>query len=194
VTAPTVDTWAVVARAQGGDPDAVAELYRQYHDTVFRYVQFRVPNRATAEDVAQDTWVKALRNIGTISYQGVDFAAWLVTIARNLVNDHFKAARHRYTSARTLDDLVAERFDPVAADDPEAETVHAIQTRAAALLVGPLLRELTPDQQAVIRLRFFDGLSTNEAAAVMGKQVGAVKAAQTRACASLRRQLAEVSA
>lgn len=192
MTAPTLapDSWQLVTRAQAGDTDAFAALYREHHDRVLRFIDHRVGSRHLAEDLAQDVWVRVLGRIGAVEYQGKDIAAWLMTIARNIATDHFKAARHRYTSVRTLDDLMVAREEPAADDDPEAETAAAIEARAAARLVGPLLAELTPEQQRVVQLRFYDGLSTVETAAAMGKNVGAVKAAQTRACASLRRALA----
>jgi RNA polymerase sigma-70 factor (ECF subfamily) len=189
VTAPTVDSWAVVTRAQSGDADAFADIYRTHNPGIVRFIDYRVGSRSVAEDLAQDVWVKALRNIGTVEYQGRDIGSWLTTIARNLVADYFKSARFRTASRKTIDDLIAERYEPVADDDPEAETAAAIQCRAAELLIGSLLDELTSDQRRVLHLRFWDELSTVETAAVMGKAVGAVKASQSRGCASLRRAL-----
>lgn len=190
MTAPTLDdTWTLVARAQAGDTDAFAAIYRAHNPGVVRFIDYRVGSRHVAEDIAQDVWVRALTRIGTVQDQGKEISSWLITIARNLVADYFKSARVRTTSRRTIDDLIAERFEPVAADDPEAETAEAIEARAAQLLVGALLEELTPDQRQVIRLRFFEEMTAAEAAVVMGKDTGAVKAAQFRACSALRRRL-----
>ena len=81
----------LVRQAQEGSADAFGELYRIYCDTVFRYIYYRVSTRALAEDLTSETFVRALRRITTFSWQGRDFGAWLVTIARNLVADHFKS-------------------------------------------------------------------------------------------------------
>lgn len=185
------DSWQLVTRAQSGDPDAFAELFRIHNPGVVRFIDYRVGSRTVAEDLAQDVWVKALSRIGTVEYQGRDIGSWLITIARNLVADYFKSARVRTTSRRTIDDLIAERFEPVAADDPESETADAIEARAAQLLVSGLLAELTPDQRRVIEMRFYREMKAVDVAAVMGKDVGAVKASQSRACAALRRALEE---
>ena len=86
---------ALVERAQDGDGEAFGQLYDHYADTVYRYIYYRVGGKATAEDLTSETFLRALRRIGTFTYQGRDFGAWLVTIARNLVADHFKSSRFR---------------------------------------------------------------------------------------------------
>ena len=97
-----VEIWELVTRAQAGDGEAFGQLYDRYVDTVYRFIYFRVNDRALAEDFTSETFLRALRRIGTISYQGRDIGAWFVTIARNIVLDHMKSARHRleYTTAR----------------------------------------------------------------------------------------------
>ncbi len=189
-----VDSWQLVTRAQAGDMDAFADIYRNHQDTVYRFVRFRLGvDSDTAADLTQDTFCRALRSIGTLTWQGKDVVAWLLTIARNLTADYYKSARFRGMSNRTIDDLITDRSEPVADDDPAAEVAAAIEARTAQLLVGALLPELTEDQQRVIRLRFFDELPTPKVAEVMGKQVGAVKAAQYRACTAMRQALVGAS-
>lgn len=95
----------LVERAQAGEADAFGRLYDQYSDTVYRYIYYRVGGKATAEDLTSETFLRALRRIGTFTWQGRDFGAWLVTIARNLVADHFKSSRFRLevTTGEMLD-------------------------------------------------------------------------------------------
>src|SRR3954466_6076696 len=97
-TAPVatgVDVWALVRRAQAGDADAFGELYDHYVTLVHRYAYHRVGDRALAEDVTSETFVRALRRIDSLSFQGRDVGAWLVTIARNIILDHVKSSRYR---------------------------------------------------------------------------------------------------
>jgi RNA polymerase sigma-70 factor (ECF subfamily) len=190
VTAPTVDTWAVVARAQSGDMDAFADIYRAHHLRVFRFVQHRIPNRATAEDIASETFVRALRGIGSVTWQGKDIGAWLMTLARNLIADHFKSARVRLSTP--VEDM--HTWDLPAVDDPEREVVSEMQRAAAERLITEAMANLTLAQKQVIELRFFQDLDTNEAARVAGMDLGTSKSLQYRALQSLRRQLAAVSA
>jgi len=164
-------TWEVVASAQAGDADAFGLLYDRYVDMVFRYVLFRVNDRSLAEDLTSETFLRALRRITSITYQGKDVGAWFVTIARNLILDHVKSSRHR------LEFSTAEILDSDSADDPESEVV-------AASVVAELIdcvRQLGADQRDCIVLRFLQGLSVAETAAVMGRNEGAVKALQHRA-------------
>src|SRR5699024_3674402 len=89
------EAWNLVHAAQAGDSAAFGQLYDRYVDTVFRYVLFRMSDRDLAEDVTSETFLRALRRISTVSYQGRDVGAWFITIARNLVFDHVKSSRFR---------------------------------------------------------------------------------------------------
>lgn len=176
------DVWAIVTRAQEGDPDAFGQLYDRYVDTVFRYVHFRAGTHSQAEDLTQETFVRALRRIGSVSWQGRDFGAWLITIARNLIADHYKSARFRL-EIPTADMLDADRAE----EGPENDVLDAM---SSATLIDAV-RELNPDQQECIVLRFLQGFSVTETAQAMGKNEGAVKALQYRAVRTLARLLPE---
>jgi len=70
-------------------------LYDHYHVSVYRFVYYRVGSVQLAEDLTGDTFFRALRSMNGFRWQGRDFGAWLMTIARNLTTDHFKAGRTR---------------------------------------------------------------------------------------------------
>lgn len=170
----------LVERAQAGEAEAFGRLYDQYADTVYRYIYYRVGGRATAEDLTSETFLRALRRIGTFTWQGRDFGAWLVTIARNLVADHFKSSRFRLevTTGEMLDANEVER-------SPEDSVLESLSN--AALLQA--VRKLNPQQQECVTLRFLQGLSVAETARVMGKNEGAIKTLQYRAVRTLARLL-----
>jgi RNA polymerase sigma-70 factor, ECF subfamily len=170
----------LVERAQGGEAEAFGLLYDQYSDTVYRYIYYRVGGRATAEDLTSETFLRALRRIGTFTWQGRDFGAWLVTIARNLVADHFKSSRFRLevTTGEMLDANEVER-------SPEESVLESLSN--AALLDA--VRKLNPQQQECVTLRFLQGLSVAETARIMGKNEGAIKTLQYRAVRTLARLL-----
>ncbi|CAM5686253.1 Sigma-70 family RNA polymerase sigma factor OS=Streptomyces alboniger OX=132473 GN=CP975_20030 PE=3 SV=1 [Streptomyces alboniger] len=171
----------LVERAQAGESDAFGGLYDQYSDTVYRYIYYRVGGKATAEDLTSETFLRALRRIGTFTWQGRDFGAWLVTIARNLVADHFKSSRFRLevTTGEMLD---ADEDRSAAQEDSVLESLSN-----AALLEA--VRRLNPQQQECVTLRFLQGLSVAETARVMGKNEGAIKTLQYRAVRTLARLL-----
>ena len=180
------EVWGLVERAQAGESAAFGLIYDRYVDTVFRFVYFRVGNRQLAEDLTSDTFLRALKRIGSFTWQGRDLGAWLVTIARNLVADHFKSGRYRL-EVTTGDVLDADREDRGPEGSPEAAVVDHITN--VALLTA--VKQLNPEQQECIVLRFLQGFSVAETAQTMGKNEGAIKALQYRAVRALARLLPE---
>lgn len=174
------DVWDWVRRTQEGDAEAFGQLYDHYVALVYRYAHHRLGDRATAEDVTSETFVRALRRIDSLSFQGRDVGAWLVTIARNIVLDHVKSSRYRLEVA-TADMRDADR----ATDGPEDAVVAHLTHRELLACV----RQLGSEQQECIVLRFIHGLSVAETAAAMGKKDGAIKALQHRAVRRLARLL-----
>jgi RNA polymerase sigma-70 factor, ECF subfamily len=172
----------LVERAQAGEAEAFGRLYDHYSDTVYRYIYYRVGGKATAEDLTSETFLRALRRISTFTWQGRDFGAWLVTIARNLVADHFKSSRFRLevVTGEMLDANEVER-------SPEDSVLESLSN--AALLQA--VRRLNPQQQECVTLRFLQGLSVAETARIMGKNEGAIKTLQYRAVRTLARLLPE---
>jgi RNA polymerase sigma-70 factor, ECF subfamily len=173
-------SWELVRAAQEGDRSAFALLYDKYVDVVFRYVLFRVGDRELAEDVTSETFLRALRRITSVTYQGRDVGAWFVTIARNLVLDHVKSSRFR------LEVTTAEVDDSGRVEAGPEQQVLAGATRSALL---ECVRQLGDDQRECIVLRFLQGLSVAETAVVMARNEGAVKALQHRAVRRLAQLL-----
>ncbi|WP_245899965.1 sigma-70 family RNA polymerase sigma factor [Geodermatophilus normandii] len=177
-----VDVWGLVRQAQDGDAEAFGRLYDHYVTLVHRYVLHRVGDRAQAEDFTSETFVRALRRIDSLSFQGRDVGAWLVTIARNIIRDHVKSSRFR------LEVTTADMRDADQATDGPEDAVVARLTNEQLLAC---VRQLGSEQQECISLRFLQGLSVSETAAVMGKKDGAVKALQHRAVRRLAALLPE---
>ena len=177
-------TLALVQRAQAGDAEAFGELYDRYVDLVYRYIHYRVGSAPLAEDLTSETFLRALRRITSFTWQGRDVGAWFVTIARNLIADHYKSSRYRLEL--TTDD-VSGSGAPLSTDGPEDAVLSGMQNEVLLEAV----RQLGPEQQECIVLRFLQGLSVAETARVMGKNDGAIKALQYRAVRSLGRLLPE---
>jgi RNA polymerase sigma-70 factor (ECF subfamily) len=176
-------SWALVKMAQAGDMRAFGELFDRYFDMVFRFALVRMNgDRAQAEDIAQETFVRALRRIGSVTYQGRDIGAWFVTIARNLIFDHVKSSRYRLEHA--TDEIV--EHSP-ATHGPEQQVLDGATNSELLRCIG----KLNPDQQECITLRFLQGLSVAETAALMDRNEGAVKALQHRAVRRLAQLLPE---
>lgn len=182
--APDATVAELVDRAQSGDAEAFGRLYDRYLELVYRYIYYRVGGVALAEDLTSETFLRALRRIDSFSWQGRDFAAWLVTIARNLIADHYKSGRYRLEI--TTEDIL-DAAPQATADGPESQVLDALTNQTLLEAV----RQLNPEQQECIVLRFLQGLSVNETALVMGKNDGAIKALQYRAVRALARLLPE---
>ncbi|MEV0065515.1 sigma-70 family RNA polymerase sigma factor [Amycolatopsis sp. NPDC050768] len=187
--AAKIEAWDLVREAQEGDSSAFGKLYDRYVDVVYRYALFRLGDRELAEDVTSETFLRALRRITSVSYQGRDVGAWFVTIARNLILDHVKSSRFRL---EVVTDEVSEPGSaPVSAVGPAAQAGPEQQAIAGATR-AELLRcvaELGEDQRECIVLRFLQGLSVAETAQVMRRNEGAIKALQHRAVRRLAQLL-----
>jgi len=171
---------ALVQLAQRGDAEAFGQIYEEYVDVVYRYVYVRCGSHHLAEDLTAETFVRALRRLDSFTWTGKDIAAWFVTIARNLVVDHAKSSRFK------LELTTGELLDAdEAADAPETEVLARMRDRRLLEAV----HDLKPEQQECIVLRFLQGLTLAETAAVMGRKENAVKQLQLRAVRALHRAL-----
>jgi len=179
------EVWKIVTRVQQGDKEAFAQLYEGYHNAVLRFIHGRIQNRATAEELTSETFLRAFRHINDITWQGRDIGAWFFTIARNLIADHFKSSRFRLESP--TGEPPSDRPDPDRRNNPETAATDYLTNRTLLTAVN----QLNPEQRQCIVLRFLQGLSVAEVAQAMGKNEGAVKALQYRAVRNLRQNLPE---
>ncbi len=170
---------ALIARAQQGDPAALTQIYEQHHGQIYRYVLYRVGDVPVAEDLTSEVFVRLVERIGRFRYDGRPILAWLYTIARHLVVDHF---RGRPQSRALLDD---EAEEAALTAETEGEAAQVLERQALI----EALSHLTEDQRAVIWLKFVEGYDNETVATILAKPVGAVKSLQHRALAALSRRL-----
>jgi RNA polymerase sigma-70 factor (ECF subfamily) len=168
----------LLSRARQGEKKAIAELYRCHVDVIYRYIYARVRDVMVAEDLTAQVFVKALEGLADYEPSETPFLAWLYRIAYARTVDHWR--RHARRQEVPLEEHLPTDGPLIKdEDDPEARWATAID----------LLAQLTEDQQNVMILRFLGEMSLSDTAAVLGKTVGAVKAIQHRALASLARLL-----
>jgi RNA polymerase sigma-70 factor (ECF subfamily) len=176
------DEGQLIEQAQRGDRAALSKLYRRHVDAIYRYVRPRVGDPIVAEDLTAEVFLKALEALKDYRYTGVPFIVWLYRIAHARTVDHW-----RRTGRRQETELPEE----IAATGVDPEVIVGARIERADLAAA--VRRLTDDQQQVIILRFVEEMRLAQVAAVMNKTVGAVKALQHRALASLARLLDEQS-
>jgi RNA polymerase sigma-70 factor (ECF subfamily) len=181
--APSVDRTddaeehTLTAAAVAGDRRAFAALYERYLDAVYRYCYFRLRSVTEAEDMTADVFHRAL--VAMPRYQPRrPFLAFLYTIARNALIDHWRVARAPAPFEDALDHPTEEAC-------PEASAVASDE----AATVRAAIQRLPPLQQEIVVLRFIEGRSTRDIAAVTGKNESTIRGIQMRALHGLRAML-----
>ena len=173
---------ALVELARGGDADAFGMLYDHYQSSVYRFLFYRTRSSTLAEDLTSETFFRALRNMTNFRWQGKDFGAWLMTIARNLATDHFKAGRTRLEL--TTEDMGAHDDST---EGPESMVLASLTNE----LLLEALTQLPDEQRDCLVMRFLQGMSIAETAAVLGRSDGAVKQLQLRGVRNLAKLMPE---
>jgi RNA polymerase sigma-70 factor (ECF subfamily) len=164
----------IVQRAQQGDAEAVATLYRTYAQSIYRYIAYRVASPADAEDLTAEVFLKMVEGLPAYRFTGAPFAAWLYRIAAARVIDYRRRASRRPQAAL---------HEALTNGKPLPE--EQVQQRHEIEELGEALRQLPDDHQTILLLRFVEGKSHHEVAAILGKSIPAVKTAQYRALVRL---------
>jgi len=167
---------ALVELARSGDKDAFGLLYDHYQASVYRFLYHRTRSQTLAEDLASETFFRALRSMNSFRWQGKDFGAWLMTIARNLTTDHFRAGRTRLEV--TTEDMTPHDD---ATEGPEAAVIATLTNE----VLLEALTELPTEQRECLIMRFLQGFSIAETALALGRSDGAVKQLQLRGVRNL---------
>ena len=169
----------LVRQAQQGDSAAFAALYEEYAPTIYRFLRRRMDGPdEVVEDLTEDVFVKVYEKLDRYEERGLPFSAWLYRIAHNQMVDH----------VRTLPRIPAQSIDD-AGEVPEHGTGRAFGQVLDRQVLAPALSRLTDEQRRVVQLRFLQGLSLADTAALMGRSDEAVKKLQARGLANLRRLL-----
>lgn len=178
---PLANERQLVLQAQAGNSEAFGKLYDAYMERIYRFVYFRVEDQPTAEDITSQVFLKAWSNLDRFRFGRTPYLAWLYTIARNAVIDHYRTRK----VATALDDVQLSQPDHSEAVDNQIDLTAEMESVKSAL------RTLTEDQQKVLTLKFIEGMSNNEIARHLGKREGAIRALQMRGLQALARQLEE---
>ena len=191
-TLPDAD---VVRLAQQGREPAFRELVRRYERPVFSLVYRMVRDRESAEDLAQDTFVKVLNHIDRYSPE-FKFSSWLFKIANNVAIDHL---RRRRLDTVSIDGAP----DATSASEVEASTIQLaseqespleeLASRELGSAIERAIAALRPQYRACIMLRHVEGRSYEEIAATLDLPLGTVKTYIHRARHELRRALEGVN-
>jgi RNA polymerase sigma-70 factor (ECF subfamily) len=172
----------LLERARGYDAQALAEIYDSYAESIYRYLFRYVGDAGHAEDLTSEVFLKLLQVLATPRAPRDNLPGWLYRVAHNQAMDWFRRQGKQATTP--LNDDVDQYPEPaVGGETPLA----ALERRQSRDQLREAIRQLTPDQQRVILLRFGEGLKCAQVAELMGKSEGAIKVLQHRAVKHLRK-------
>ena len=161
-------------QAQAGSQTALTELYNIYFERIYRFIYYRVSHKETAEDLTEDVFVKLFKKLRGLEQLGA-FEGWLFQIARNQVIDYYRRKKQTVPLEEVENTL-----------EYETNIVDIVNLKTEQVVFIKLLKELTPEQQQVIKLKFLEGIDNDIIAEMMNKTEGAIRVIQHRAIAKLR--------
>jgi len=172
----------VVARARGGDEDAFHMIFNRYGRPVLSFIQHHVRSRELAEELMQESFVRAYRNLGSLR-DDQRLSTWLFGIARNVVRESARSARRDERN--------------VALDEPESlELESKTVLPEGAVLQGEMrdqiqsaLLSLDEDKRTVFSLKIFHEKSYEEISEITGHSIGKLKTDLHRARAEMRKKI-----
>jgi len=173
-----LDEDILIDKAKAGDRDALNELISLCWQPVYRFVSYKTGSPEDAQEITQETFIRAFRSLPRYQKTGAMFKTYLDRIALNLITDFWRK-KGRTPAVVEL----AEYQQPIAVDDqPEAQAVSREMSEA----IASVLKELPNEQRQTVEFRIIAGLPVRETAIAMGKSEAAIKMLQQRALKNLR--------
>lgn len=168
--------------AAKSDPAAFGKLYKRYVERIYNYIYYRTGSTKDAEDITGKVFFKAMSHIKGYKHMGLPFSAWLYRIAHNLVaNYHRDRSRKQEISL----DFIPGKALPQKNPQPETRIVHSEEVEGLLATI----RDLAPNRQELLILKFVDQLSNKEIGQIMRKSEGAIKSLYHRTLLELREKM-----
>ncbi len=180
--------------ARSGESEALSTLYRQFLPRIFGYIATRVADRATAEDLTSEVFLKMVEGIGQLrASDEPGFAAWLLQIARLTIADYYRKRKYQPVFV-SLEPTFGEEetygeWGTIPSNQPDGDPAQWIEAREEWARVVAAINTLTEEQRQVLVGRLIIGLDVATVARMVGKKANAVKSLQFRALQSLQRVL-----
>jgi len=163
--------------AQNGNSEAFALIYDYFAPKIYKFIYFRTGHKEVAEDILSDTFIKGWQKINQINSPEA-LSAWLYQIAKNNIIDYYRIKKESVALSE-VEEILTDEVNPV-----DLTNLNMQQKKVLAMMT-----ELTAEQQEVIKYKFFEDLSNEEIAYVMGKTEGAIRVIQHRAILRLKELL-----
>ena len=172
------DELTLLHRARALDQDALAQIHERYYVAVYRYIDFRVQDIQTVEDLTSEVFIRFLNAIRDRHAPQNSVQGWLIGVAKNVLKEYYRRNRR--------DNWFALKDEQAGSTPSPAEVTD---TNLMNEQLREAMQELTEDQQQVLALRFGFEMPIKQVSEAMQKSEGSVKMLQARAVASLTRIL-----
>lgn len=178
----------LVKNYANGDSDAFDTLLARYQQKIYSYILFLVHDDEVADDLFQETFMKAIVTIRQGRYvESGRFSAWLTRIAHNLVIDKYRQDRNSNVISNDASD--ADLFNDASLSDITVEM--KMITEQSLTDVGRLLKELPDNQKEVLYMRFYQDLSFKEIADATGVSINTALGRMRYGLINLRKMVSE---
>lgn len=178
----------LVRNYANGDSDAFDTLLARYQQKIYSYILFLVHDDEVADDLFQETFMKAIVTIRQGRYvESGRFSAWLTRIAHNLVIDKYRQDRNSNVISNDASD--ADLFNDASLSDITVEM--KMITEQSLTDVGRLLKELPDNQKEVLYMRFYQDLSFKEIADATGVSINTALGRMRYGLINLRKMVSE---
>lgn len=159
-----------------------ASIFEAYYKRVYNYIYYRVCCRHTAEDLTSQVFEKTMLKLDTYTRSKSPFEVWLLAIARNVVNDHFRSRKkHRFFSLDTLRELVSSK------KDPEGLVIQGEDSDR----LSKALNTLSAKERHLVALKFGGDLKNKEIAALLNMTESNVGVSLYRTMKKLKNEMEE---
>jgi len=183
------DVSQLATAARDGNRFAFQQLVAMLEPRIFRMIFYRTRSREDAEDICQDVFLKAFRNLKKLQ-QPERFESWLFRIAVNRVKDYHRRQKFRSLFSVLHDNDGQDDAQPEPAAERGTDTMDAIVRKEFWQKVHTMLDQLSKMEQEVFLLRFIDDLVINEIAEVLHKSESTVKTHLYRALGKFKKDAA----
>jgi RNA polymerase sigma-70 factor (ECF subfamily) len=167
----------IVEKIGSSAAESFAVFYEQYLPKVYRYINYRISDVQTAEDLTSVVFEKALNKFKSYDSRKAGFSTWIFTIARNTLIDHFRSSRQAQTVGL---EAVAENPSPLISPEDEADRAEEIR------LLNSCLARLSGPEKEIISLKFGAEMTNRQIAGVLSLTESNVGVILYRAVRKLR--------
>ncbi len=171
----------LLAKAKKGEESAFGEIYNLFFKKIYQFIYFRVSHKELAEDLAEEVFLKAFTKLSSVS-DNKAFGGWLYQIARNKVIDYYREKKLNVSLEEVENTL-----------EYESNVIDTVNLDNQQKTLLKLIKELTVEQQIVIKLKFFEDLTTPEIAEMLHKSEGSIRVIQHRAIAKLQELISKLN-